>query len=342
MLMTAQEHGTCVASDLDGVAETDVPSADCTDMMDQCTLMVSAGMMSCDHDFCNTVPTAEAPCLMAGQCDQTCELCSGGGGHRRQLLAALAKLRQLQMSAIQCDPATFAESAEAADAACCDGSGCHDGVPSACDAKCAVVFNPFYGRCHRFLTAQFEPSEVANYDRLYTTCTTELPAEPLLQAIATCKMDFPTIIADRFCPDTMKIHSYSTHAEADTGCAANSTCGYVYDGGCNGEGTWYSCLYRPDAVEVSTGGSCLYTKSGLATGWAIIRDHYCHFTTTTQHEYGDRAAAAAACAADATCGYIYDSACDDQNSWKTCLSGSYHLDDSTGGSCVYELVTFDV
>ena len=24
-----------------------------------------------------------------------------------------------------------------------------------CDAKCAVVFNPFYGRCQRFLAEEF-------------------------------------------------------------------------------------------------------------------------------------------------------------------------------------------
>ena len=36
------------------------------------------------------------------------------------------------------------------------------------------------------MAAQFDPAEVGNYERLYATCTAELPAEPLLQAIAAC------------------------------------------------------------------------------------------------------------------------------------------------------------
>ena len=187
MLKTLQDGGHCDAAALDGVAETEVPAAGCADMMDQCTLMVSAGLMSCEHDFCDTVPTATLPCLMAGQCDRTCDICGGAGGHRHSLLQRLHELRRhLQMSHIQCDPATFAASATAADDACCDGGSCHDGVPTVCDAKCAVVFNTFYGRCQRFLAAQFDPAEAGNYERLYATCMVELPAEPLLQAIAAC------------------------------------------------------------------------------------------------------------------------------------------------------------
>lgn len=37
-------------------------------------------------------------------------------------------------------------------AACCDAHGiCDTGVPNRCDAKCALIFEPFYTACHQML-----------------------------------------------------------------------------------------------------------------------------------------------------------------------------------------------
>eukprot|EP01050_Picozoa_sp_SAG11_P007993 SAG11_NODE_684_length_7743_cov_53.800628_5_plen_203_part_00 len=55
-----------------------------------------------------------------------------------------------------------------------------------CDAKCAVVLSSFYPRCQRFLASQFSIADMAGYDKLYSTCTRALPAEPLLRALVVC------------------------------------------------------------------------------------------------------------------------------------------------------------
>ena len=38
----------------------------------------------------------------------------------------------------------------------------------------------------RFLSAQMSLDDMSSYDRLYTTCTSSLPTEPLLRALALC------------------------------------------------------------------------------------------------------------------------------------------------------------
>eukprot|EP01052_Picozoa_sp_SAG31_P045564 SAG31_NODE_8372_length_1464_cov_1.240293_1_plen_266_part_01 len=153
-LKALQDRGQCPPTVLDRVAATEVKAPGCADRWDgdRCSLSIASGIMTCEHDFCNTV---YPPCVMAGQCDRSCNLCGddGGSGHRR-LLAILRQLRQLQMSHMACDPATFSSEAATVDAACCDGEqGCVDGIPGECDAKCAVVFNSFYPRYQRFLAS---------------------------------------------------------------------------------------------------------------------------------------------------------------------------------------------
>eukprot|EP01051_Picozoa_sp_SAG22_P011042 SAG22_NODE_1033_length_5921_cov_9.527482_5_plen_644_part_00 len=177
-LKTLHDEGHCPDADLDGVGETTVKAPDCADRMegDRCSMTISAGIFTCEHDFCDT---AFPPCMFAAQCDASCGLCDGAHGHRRQL--------QIGQHMV-CDPSTFGAQVDAVDRACCDDglANCEAGVPTACDAKCAVTFNGFYERCQRFMAAQFTPQEMADFDQLYTTCSRGLPTEPLLRAAIVC------------------------------------------------------------------------------------------------------------------------------------------------------------
>ena len=206
-LKTMHENGDCPNFILDGLAETPLQLPVCADAAawdgGRCAMSIASGVFSCARDFCITVPTRDAPCMMAGQCDQSCGFCSNndldGGHRRRRLLAAYAMLldhatrRGLQMSHVTCDPATFAEHAHAVDDACCDtdtgANQCEGGTPATCDAKCAVIFNTFYDQCQRILAASMGLAEMAGYDRLYATCTQALPTEPLLRAAIACGAD---------------------------------------------------------------------------------------------------------------------------------------------------------
>lgn len=158
--------GPCSDAELNGVGETEVGEAPCVDVRDSCAAMIA--FMSCDADFAPGGP-------LAGQCDLTCNLCSSaGGGHRLQ-------------TATPCDLSIFQAEAARVDAACCDdGGSCADGVPATCDAKCAVAFAPFYDRCSSILATQIDPTNFMAYGRLYDTCSTGLPVEPLLGALAAC------------------------------------------------------------------------------------------------------------------------------------------------------------
>ena len=63
---------------------------------------------------------------------------------------------------------------------------CGDGVPTTCDAKCALAFNDFFDRCSQILASQVPAATMAGFRRLHTTCTTGLPVEPLLVAGSAC------------------------------------------------------------------------------------------------------------------------------------------------------------
>eukprot|EP01050_Picozoa_sp_SAG11_P007859 SAG11_NODE_667_length_7841_cov_19.517954_3_plen_521_part_00 len=198
-LKTLQDRGQCPPTVLNSVAATEVKAPGCADLWDgdHCSLSISSGIMTCEHDFCNTV---YPPCVMAGQCDRSCNLCEDDGSGHRRLLAVLEKLRRLQMSHMSCNPATFADEAATVDAACCDDDhSCTNGIPGECDAKCAVVFNNFYSRCQRFLASQFSLAQMAGYDQLFSTCTRALPTEPLLRALVVCSANPPDPCFDVDC-----------------------------------------------------------------------------------------------------------------------------------------------
>eukprot|EP01043_Picozoa_sp_COSAG02_P008028 COSAG02_NODE_249_length_27097_cov_30.179155_17_plen_470_part_00 len=196
ILESLQGQGQCPPTRLDGVGETEVQAASCANVWDtsRCEMSITSGLFSCNRDFCNTIPTRDEPCVVAGQCDSSCHFCSAGHRRLQTLLEKLRKQRRMQMGHVQCDPATFAAQVTAVDTACCDADDAcagADGVPARCDAKCAVTFNTFYDRCERFLATQFSIDEMDGFDRLYSTCTTELPVEPLLRAAAICSVPPP-------------------------------------------------------------------------------------------------------------------------------------------------------
>eukprot|EP01046_Picozoa_sp_COSAG06_P059652 COSAG06_NODE_12411_length_1385_cov_1.534992_3_plen_69_part_01 len=69
---------------------------------------------------------------------------------------------------MQCDLQLFARDAELVDTSCCDdGVSCSGGVPTTCDAKCALRFLPFFDRCSAVLRTQTDAVSMASYQRLY-------------------------------------------------------------------------------------------------------------------------------------------------------------------------------
>eukprot|EP01046_Picozoa_sp_COSAG06_P033737 COSAG06_NODE_3468_length_5299_cov_16.617885_4_plen_466_part_00 len=67
-LAAFQASGQCTDEQLDGIAETEVAEAPCTDVRDGCATLVK--VMSCAVDF---APGG----ALAGQCDLTCHICAG-------------------------------------------------------------------------------------------------------------------------------------------------------------------------------------------------------------------------------------------------------------------------
>eukprot|EP01050_Picozoa_sp_SAG11_P032604 SAG11_NODE_10675_length_812_cov_2.099579_1_plen_181_part_01 len=65
-LKALQDRGQCPPTVLDNVAATEVKAPGCADLWDgdRCSLSIASGIMTCEHDFCNTV---YPPCVMAGQ-----------------------------------------------------------------------------------------------------------------------------------------------------------------------------------------------------------------------------------------------------------------------------------
>eukprot|EP01043_Picozoa_sp_COSAG02_P034720 COSAG02_NODE_2444_length_8852_cov_3.142008_2_plen_565_part_00 len=145
-----------------------------------------AGQFDSVYSSCMAIEPTQALAALAdlkhsGQCtdarlDGVAEtpVSAQGGRHRLQ-------------TTMECDLVLFPEQAEAVDAACCDdGGSCAAGVPTTCDAKCALVFAPFFESCGTILQAQVDMNSFSSYERLHDTCATGLPVEPLLRAAAVC------------------------------------------------------------------------------------------------------------------------------------------------------------
>ena len=64
---------------------------------------------------------------------------------------------------------------DSVNAACCDTDKCQGatGIPTACDARCALAYVPFYNDCKGTLGAQFlgQPDMIQGFQDLGNTCS---------------------------------------------------------------------------------------------------------------------------------------------------------------------------
>ena len=185
--MQILQDAGCHVND-DGVAEITVPGEPtgdgvCRDVgpKSMCSL-VQLGALSCETDFC----ADKDLCAHSGQCDKTCDLCTGDGGrHRLQI--------NLDGEGSQCSMLNLESKVGPVNDACCDeDGGCNGGgagVPTLCDARCAETYGPFYEECAATLQQAFaaQPLVLGAFSRLATTCDS-LAVDQLLTAMgdATC------------------------------------------------------------------------------------------------------------------------------------------------------------
>lgn len=211
-LKQMKELGTCPDSMLDGVAQTEVTAAPCADTRSTCAAIIASGMFTCKDDF---GPGGD----MVGDCDQTCGMCQDGH-------------RLLQVIKQRCSDADFSAGADAIDTACCDGGTC-DGLPTTCDAKCAIMYNGFFEQCQTRLQLLGADSMVG-YTDLHRTCSA-LPIEPLLRAVAACSVkpcQFEQVTSRQCCASRNEIcdhdgapcNTVTTRGECETLCRANDVC----------------------------------------------------------------------------------------------------------------------
>ena len=205
------DAGQCPDSVLDSVGEVEV-GGNCADTNENCDTFIAMGLL-CDG--------------LVGQCDATCLLCTPdpGGGHRRleQFLELLfvqqhererkARARQDQLQLRQpaqaarvrrhrrqerrraqgtnlaCDMTTVPAQIARIDTLCCDSTGgvCATGVPTTCDAKCAVFFIDFYDRCEIYINPSYTAATIMALGQLADTCEDALPTEELLLVAAQCE-----------------------------------------------------------------------------------------------------------------------------------------------------------
>eukprot|EP01052_Picozoa_sp_SAG31_P033851 SAG31_NODE_3880_length_3789_cov_8.522764_1_plen_662_part_00 len=165
------DRGNCTEADVDGAGERAAVAAvqhQCHDSRAQChQAIVDTGAFTCAQDFCPT-------CELRGQCNSTCGYCAR---HNRRALQ--------ERRGAQCDLKTFADRADEINHACCDHDNCPNGVPTTCDAKCAIVYDRFFNNCSDVMATQFSGPEMQAFVRLYDTCST-LPLRDILGAVAKC------------------------------------------------------------------------------------------------------------------------------------------------------------
>lgn len=157
----------------DGVGEEAVQQhgADgCTDSRPELCALVIDGALTCQDDFCQD----KKACAHSGACDATCSFC-----RRRSQINFGDK----------CSALTLQSRVEPINAACCDEDGACNGagagVPTVCDAKCAIVYRPFFSDCQTTLQMAFgaHADTYAAFLQLASTCDA-LPVDQLLQATA--------------------------------------------------------------------------------------------------------------------------------------------------------------
>ena len=75
---------------------------------------------------------------------------------------------------------------------CCDESNdhCAAGIPTTCDARCAMTYLSYHTDCAQQISASFVPEQQAAFARLANTCSS-LPLEPLLHLMSTAQCASP-------------------------------------------------------------------------------------------------------------------------------------------------------
>lgn len=189
-LKSMQESGCVLTSS--GVDETAVmPTQDgvCVDTgAEQLCSLVEIGVLSCSVDFCLT----DSECPHAHACDATCGFCTPGddgteptkqvdstGGHRRT---------QIHIVDTTCDARDMSDRTAQVNTDCCNDSddNCAYGVPTTCDARCAITYIAYYTECSQQISASFSPQLQSQFAGLFDTCRS-LPVDPLLNIVATAQ-----------------------------------------------------------------------------------------------------------------------------------------------------------
>ena len=151
--------------DTDGVSESDVFQSGCTDLHPSvCETSIASGLLTCSGDLCPL-------CGHAHSCDESCGFCTVDTGGRRSM--------QIDLSH-SCAASELQGRVDSVNSACCDNNGddhggkCQGetGIPTACDARCALAYVPFYNDCKGTLGAQFlgAPQMIQGFQDLANTC----------------------------------------------------------------------------------------------------------------------------------------------------------------------------
>lgn len=127
--------------------------------------MVGQGLLHCVDDFC-------PDCAHAASCDLTCGFCpetppadggKGKGRRRNQIVVD---------GGAACSPTAFEQRTNDVNDACCDDGAdtkCSGGVPTSCDARCALTYNPYFGECQHLVSTQARRACVV-YMSVLTAC----------------------------------------------------------------------------------------------------------------------------------------------------------------------------
>jgi hypothetical protein len=207
-LKTMHDAGMCSNAMLDGVARTEVGAAPCVDVNTHCDILIAGGIDCGEQE-------------MITGCRATCGTCDDdGGGKRRAQITSSCPLKD------------FDTQASAVNDACCDDADCQ-GVPTVCDAKCAVVFDGFFDRCSSILGLQM-PDQMPGFTSLHTTCSTQLPVEPLLRAVIECSVQSRV--------EAINANDYSSWATMEAA-------GWTWDAGAQCQGDGPRCPAAGHAVD---------------------------------------------------------------------------------------------
>eukprot|EP01043_Picozoa_sp_COSAG02_P045205 COSAG02_NODE_4112_length_5763_cov_3.743997_2_plen_659_part_00 len=314
------DAGICPPTVLDGVAEVEV-SATCEDTNDNCQSFLAMGLLctslvgQCDATclICSP-PAAQQACAdtnpncaqfiasglgcdsLNGTCDLSCNVCTSStsdqGGHRRS--RRRRRRRRAQGTSPTCDMTTVPAQIARINTVCCDinGGECATGVPTTCDAKCAVFFLDFYERCEVYISPSYSPSENIALGQLADTCAHALPAEPLLMTAAKCTGWTPGVAGSGTCKQALLQFQGGCSYDDQSGCSwPTSANGYYnshqvrsWDSSHLGSYSAHSPHTVDDIVGFTLAGMSLNNAEGAFNGWGRDPDlDVCLWTGVTCH-----------------------------------------------------------